>query len=228
MSLNFGSGLFHGVGVGGVALPLESITAGCQAESIRPRVTLISRAGQWRAQTRPALPRRLRFGEKRFILSLVGELSPASSLPPTHYFCFHTSHLLTPGLRRPVGHLSGEPALAGCGWAPHQPPCPRQAVLERVPEKQEAGTRARLLGVACRTPAGPGRPRRDGLATGKCAGEPTPSLRHPSQLSHRSPRFWALTGSGLQEAVVKSGTCQQSQSVMSTSFGVSFPHSGAV
>lgn len=214
--------------MGGVALLLESITAGCQAESIRPRSHSSPELGSGEHRLDPALPRRLRFGEKRFILSLVGELSPASSFPPTHHFCFHTSHLLTPGLRRPVGHLSGEPALAGCGWAPHQPPCPRQAVLERVPEKQEAGTRAQLLGVACRTPAGPGRPRRDGLAMGKCAGEPTPSLRHPSQFSHRSPQFWALTGSGLQEAVVKSGTCKQSQSVMSPSFGISFPYSGAV
>lgn len=61
MSLNFGSGLFHGVGVGRVAFPLESITAGCQAESIRPHSFLELGSGEYRLN--PVLPRRLRFGE---------------------------------------------------------------------------------------------------------------------------------------------------------------------
>lgn len=49
------------------------------------------------------------------------------------------------------------------GWAPHQPPYPCQAESGRVPEMQRVGTGARLQGVACRTPAGPARPGRDGV-----------------------------------------------------------------
>lgn len=90
---------------------LHSITVGCQAESIRAQVTL-SCAMESIAWTLP-FPGIWDLGSGVSILSLIRELSPASSFPPIHNFCLHTSHLLTPGLRRPVGHLSGDPALSG-------------------------------------------------------------------------------------------------------------------
>lgn len=65
------------------------------------------------------------------------------------------------------------------GGPPHQPPGPCQAVLGTVPGKRVVGTRAQLLGAVCRIPAGPERPRRDELVTGKYKGETTPSLQCP-------------------------------------------------
>lgn len=128
-----------------------------------------------------------------------------------------------PRLRRlagllPLGRAQGR-------RAPHQPSGPGQAESGRVPEEWRVGTGAQLQAAACRIPAGPARPGRDGVrAAGQGTGlRPPPSTIFPVPFI-APPRKMALRGSGLQEAVAKPplGVHQRSQVVKSPESEIRF------
>lgn len=88
-------------------------------------------------------------------------------------------HALEPGWASSLG-LSTE-------GAPHQPSYPGQAESGRGPEEWWVGREARLQGAACRTPAGPLRPEREG------AGQQVGALASDQRLHHLSCSVHAST-----------------------------------